>query len=138
MTYAMAAGLQSAIYQRLAADAALAALVGDAVFDGAPVGNVPPLYISLGAEEVRERDDKTGRGAIHLFTLSVIAEAAGFHAAKLAGQAAADALEMAPLTLTRGRCISLRFQRARARREGNGARRRIDLRFRAALDDIND
>ena len=44
-----------------------------------------------------------------------------------------DALDDAPLTLSRGRIVFLRFERARADRKGRD--RQIDLRFRARVED---
>jgi hypothetical protein len=44
------------------------------------------------------------------------------------------ALDDAPLALTSGALVSLEFQRATARRLGEGAARRIDLTFRARID----
>jgi hypothetical protein len=46
-----------------------------------------------------------------------------------------DALIGADMTLERGRLTGLHFYRARARREGTGDVRRIDLTFRARVDD---
>ncbi|GAB4283448.1 MAG: DUF3168 domain-containing protein [Roseovarius sp.] len=133
MSYGMAAALQEAVYQRLAGDAALAALVGDAIFDAPPPGPVPHIYVALGPEEVRARADGSGQGAWHRFTVSVIATRAGFQAAKEVAGAVSDALIDAPLALSRGQLVGLQFERAQARREGRGDRRRIDLRFRARV-----
>ncbi|MCA0961364.1 DUF3168 domain-containing protein [Salipiger bermudensis] len=133
MSYAMSAALQSAIYQRLAGDAALEALVGGHIYDAPPAGPLPGLYMTLGAETVRDASDADGHGAWHDLTLAVVSDAAGFQSAKEAA-AASDALDDAPLALTRGRLVSLRFRRARARRESGGLRR-IDMIFRARVED---
>ena len=135
MSYGMAAALQVAVYQALSADGALAALIGGAVYDMVPAGSVPPVYVVLGAEDVRDASDKSGAGARHDFTVSVVACASGFHMAKTVAAAVSDALVDADLALERGRLVSLEFQRARARREGAGQLRRIDLRFRARIED---
>lgn len=135
MSYAMAAALQEAVYQALIADTALNALVGGAIFDAVPSGPVPPLYVILGAEEALDRSDKTSHGALHRLSVSVISEAAGFLSAKQVAAAISDALIDADLTLGRGRLVSLAFRRARARREGTGGLRRIDLSFDARVDD---
>ena len=134
MSYGVSAALQAAVYQHLAADAALAVLVGSAIYDALPAGTLPDLYVSLGPEEARDRSDKTGGGALHLFTVSVVSAAAGFQSAKQAAAAVSDALVDAPLSLTRGTLVSLQFDRARAQRLSDGTRR-IDLRFRARVDD---
>ncbi|MBN9674480.1 DUF3168 domain-containing protein [Salipiger bermudensis] len=134
MSYAMSAALQGAIYQRLAGDPALAALVGAHIYDAPPAGTLPGLYLTLGAETVRDASDADGNGAWHDLTVAVISDAAGFQSAKEVAAAANDALDDAPLALTRGRLVSLRFRRARARRESGGLRR-IDMIFRARVED---
>ena len=135
MSYGVSAALQSAVFQRLQADTVLVALVGGDVFDAAPSGSVPVTYVSLGPEEVADASDKTGAGAVHEFTVSVVTEAAGFRGAKDVAAAISDALIDAPLDLARGRLVSLRFLKARARRVQDGDVRRIDLRFRARVED---
>lgn len=135
MSYAVSAALQSAIFATISADTGVVAVVGDAVYDAIPSGTLPSLYVSLGAEVVRNQDDKTGDGAEHQFIISVITDVPGFRAAKEAGGAVCDALENADLTLTRGRLVSLRFQRARAFKIDKGAGRQIDLTFRARVED---
>lgn len=135
MTYALSAGLQKAVYERLAADTVLQSLVGAAIFDAPPAGTIPEIYVSLGPETVSDRSDKTGAGAVHRFTVSVVTDTASFHEAKQAAGAVADALNDAPLVLDRGQLTSLYFQRATARRDRTLARRRIDLTFRASIDD---
>lgn len=135
MSYAMAAALQSAVFQALTGNAALTALVGEAVYDVVPAGSLPPLYVSLGPEEARDASDKTGAGARHDFTVTVVAGDSGFHAAKSVAAAVSDALLETDLSLNRGRVVALNFLRARATREGTGQVRRIDLRFRAHIDD---
>lgn len=101
-----------------------------------PAGPVPPLYLSLGPEVVRNRSDGSAQGADHDITLSVVADTAGFHLAKTAAAAVCDALAEPDLTLSRGRLVAWHFIKATARRDGAGQRRRIDLTFRARLDDI--
>ncbi|MEM0945811.1 MAG: DUF3168 domain-containing protein [Pseudomonadota bacterium] len=135
MSYGMAAALQEAVYQRLAADTALVTQVGDAIYDVVPPGDVPGTYVSLGPEDVGERSDQTHHGAEHRFVVSVVTDAAGFQTAKAAAGAVSDALIDAPLILSRGRLVGLDFLRARARRVRQGETRRIDLTFRARLED---
>lgn len=135
MSYAVAAALQSAIYARLGADTALGALVGDAIYDALPAGALPDLYVLLGPEDVRDASDKTGGGALHRFTVSVLTQNAGFVTAKAAAAAISDALVDAPLTLARGTLVGLHFERARAQRIGRGDMRRINLIFRARVAD---
>ncbi|SFD53914.1 DUF3168 domain-containing protein [Roseivivax sediminis] len=133
MSYATAPALQAAIYQALTADAAVAAATGGHVYDAVPSGTLPALYMTLGAERVRDASDGTGHGAWHDLNVSVVTAAAGFQAAKDAAAAACDALCGAGLPMARGRLVSLRFLKARARRESDGTRR-IDLTFRARVE----
>lgn len=135
MSYAVSAALQAAVYQRLSGDVALGALVGSAIYDALPSGSLPPLYVTLGAETVRDRSDKTGDGADHDFAVSVITGAQGFAQAKDAAAAVNDALGDAALSLSRGRLVGLRFVKAKAKRDTGDGTRRIDLIFRARVED---
>jgi hypothetical protein len=127
--------LQSAVYQRLAADSALDALVGGAIYDAAPPGIVTGTYVSLGPEDARDASDQIGRGAFHEFVVSVVSDAAGFQTAKSVASAVSDALTGASLILARGRLVGLWFLKARARRVEDADVRRIDLTFRARIED---
>ncbi len=135
MSYAVAQALQEAVYARLVGDAALGALVGDAVYDVIPAGDVPPLYVALGAEVARDKSDATGGGAEHEFTISVVTHNAGFSTAKQAAAAVSDALVDAQMTLSRGALVGLRFYRARAARVGTSDERQINMIFRARVCD---
>lgn len=135
MSYALSAGLQSAVFNALATYGPLQAVVGSAIYDAVPAGALPGIYVTLGAEAVRDASDKTGAGAVHELSLSVITESAGFQQAKEAAAAISDALVDQEMTLSRGRLVSLTFARAVAKRENNGLLRRIDLTFRARVED---
>lgn len=135
MSYAVSGALQRAVFATLRSDSGLAALVGGAVYDAVPAGNVPDVYVQLGTETVRDASDMSGAGAVHLLTVSVITINPGFASAKAAAAAVSDALQDADLTLTRGRLVSMRFERATARRIDAASARRIDLRFRARVQD---
>lgn len=135
MSYAMAAALQTAVFQRLESSSALTDIVGSAIFDAAPAGPLPATFVVIGPEDVRDRSDATHAGAAHDFTVSVVTDLAGFQVAKSAATAVSDALLDANLTLSRGRLISLRFLQAKADRAAKGAQRRVDLRFRALVED---
>ncbi|MCT4557414.1 MAG: DUF3168 domain-containing protein [Pelagimonas sp.] len=134
MSYAVSSALQAAIYAQLQADGALSLLVGDSIFDAPPVGTLPPLYVSLGPEAVREAGTGGCDGAWHSFTVSVVTENAGFQTAKDAAVAVSDALHDADLTLSRGHLVGLWFSKARAYRETDDLRR-VDLTFRARVED---
>ncbi len=135
MTYTVAASLQEAVFARLTADAVLTALVGGAIYDALPGGTVPPLYVTLGPEEVRARADGTAGGAWHRLIVTVVSDRAGFLEAKRVAGAVSDALDDARMSLAQGTLVSVQFWRARAQRETGGSRRRIDLTFRARVDD---
>lgn len=136
MTYAIAGDLQGAVYQHLLGDSAVSALVGTAIYDALPMGEMPETYVSIGAETVRDRSDISGTGAEHRFTVSVISDGAGFARAKAVAGAIGDALLNRDLPLERGRLVGMWFDRADARRTGKAGRvRRIDMRFRARVED---
>lgn len=135
MSYAISSALQAAVFLHLQADATVSSLVGGAIFDELPSGTIPSTYVSLGAETVLDRSDQSGAGAEHRLTISVMSEASGFAAAKAVAVAISDALSGDDLTLARGRLVFMKFDRATARREGSGNARRIDLRFRARVED---
>lgn len=135
MSYGVGAALQAAIYQRLAADTELDALVNGAIYDAVPPGTLTGTYVSLGPEDVRDKSDKTGRGAEHEVVISVVTDAAGFQTAKAVAAAVSDALVDATLVLARGQLVGLWFLKARARRVEDGDVRRVDLTFRARVED---
>jgi len=76
--------------------------------------------------------DKSGRGALHDFSVLVLSDDAGFGTAKALAVAVSDALDEVPLMLSRGRLVSLDFRRATARRTGDA--REIEMWFRARVD----
>jgi hypothetical protein len=135
MSYGVASALQTAVYGQLTADPDLTALVGAAIYDALPSGTLPTLYVVLGSEDVRDASDKTGGGALHEFTVTVVTETAGFSTAKTAAAAVSDALVDADLTLSRGALVSLNFHKAKAARVGTGDVRQINLIFRARVAD---
>jgi hypothetical protein len=135
MSYGVAGALQAAVYERLTEDPTLGTIVGTAIYDALPTGALPPIYVALGPEIVRDRSDKSGAGAEHEFTVSVVTDTAGFASAKAAAAAVSDALVDAPLALVRGVLVSLNFYRAQASRIGSSASRQINLTFRARVED---
>lgn len=135
MSYAMAGALQAAVYDALTNDTALNGLVGSDIYDAVPTGILPETYISLGRETVRDASDQSGHGADHRLEISVITTQPGFSGAKQIAAAISDVLSDADLTLSRGRLIFLRFERAEARRIDANSGREIVLRFRARVDD---
>lgn len=136
MSYAFASGLQARVYARLAGDAALAALVGDAIYDGPPALTPEDTeYVTLGEESVRDFGTKTSDGAIHDFTVTAHSARDGFDGVKRVASAVCAALVDAPLALDAGRLVALRFLRASAERGRAPQKRRVVLRFRAVVDE---
>ncbi|MGC1504854.1 MAG: DUF3168 domain-containing protein [Sulfitobacter sp.] len=135
MSFAMSGPLQKAVYDALIADSVLGAIVGSAIYDAVPTGTLPLIYVRLGSEEVKDASDVSGSGAVHRFTVSVITSGPGFAQAKEAAAAISDVLHDGHLTMTRGRLVGLRFERAKAVRVEAAATRQIDLRFAARVQD---
>jgi hypothetical protein len=131
MSYGSGAALQAAVFASLQGDPALA---GIPVADAFPKGAGPDTFVLIGPEEVLDRSDRSGGGAEHRFTISVISRQAGFLAAKEIAVAISDRLGGAPPVLSRGRVVDIAFQRAVARRLDEGRTRRIDLTFRARIE----
>lgn len=135
MSVVVSRALQAAIYDRLAGDAALAAIVGGDIYDAPPAGNLPPIYVLIGEEVVRDVSDGSARASEHDLTIAVQTDAAGFAAAKDAAAAIVDALDGAALTLARGTLVDLRFHAARSLRDAGAGARRTEVRFRARVED---
>ncbi|MEP5730948.1 MAG: DUF3168 domain-containing protein [Sulfitobacter sp.] len=135
MSFAMSGPLQKAVYDALRADTSLGLIVGGAVYDAVPKGALPQIYVLLGTETVTDASDGSGNGAVHRFTVSVVTTTPGFAQAKAAAGAVSDALQDADLTLSRGKLVTLRFDRARAVQINGASTRQIDLRFNARVQD---
>ncbi len=135
MSYAVSCALQQAVFAALTSDAVLSTLVEGAVYDAVPSGSVPDLYVSLGPETVRELGDVTSSGTEHRFVVTVATEAPSFARAKEVAGQVSDVLHNAALTLTRGHLVSLQFMTARAAKIDNATGRKIDLTFRARVED---
>lgn len=125
--------LQKAIYARLAADEALAALVGGRIHDNAP-GDVGLPYLTLGDNDTR---DWPG-GTEHRLSLHVFSRGGGRAEAKTIIGAANAALHDAALTLEGHALVNLRFLDATTRRERDGETWRGTIRFRAVTEEISD
>jgi hypothetical protein len=139
VSYLYSPDLQAAVYQRLAGDAALAGLVGDAIYDGPPEGALDPEaaeYVALGEERVRGGGSKTSLGAVHDFDVTVISGTDGFDRAKRIAAAICSSLVDAAFDLDGARVVALRFLRATAERGPSPVKRKISLRFRAVIDGV--
>ncbi|MCL5775588.1 DUF3168 domain-containing protein [Limibaculum sp. FT325] len=77
MTYALAWPLQKAVYERLAADPAVAAATGGRIHDGAPQERTPGaeegIYLILGDDQASDWSSAERAGAGHLVGVSVVA-----------------------------------------------------------------
>jgi len=135
MSYGQSAALQAGIYQLLVADPEVTALVGGDIYDVVPSGSLPNTYVSLGPEDALDRSDGSGGAADHRFVVSVVTASSGFQTAKALAAAVSDALDGSVPSLARGRVVSVRFVKARARRVRNADTRRIDMTFRARVED---
>lgn len=134
MSYGASVALQQAVVAALLADAGVVATLGSAIHDALPSGTVPPLYALVGEEQVEDRSDSSGTGALHRLTITLISSTAGFLAVKEAAGAVAHALHGAPLPLAVGRLVDLRFVKARARRDRTSGGRRVELSFEARIE----
>ena len=134
MSYVLTGVLQSAVYTALSTDATLMALVDGAVFDALPPGQVPQLYVTLGAERVRDRSDYDTDAAMHEFAVTVMSDEPGYLGAKEAAARISEVLDGADLSLSRGRLIRLDFYKATARQRAN--RREVEIWFRAFVEDV--
>ena len=128
------ASLQRAVLTRLEADSEVAALTEGHVYDALPPGELPILYVIFGTETVRDRSDMTSIAAVHEFDLSVITSLSGFQSAKTLASYMCTALLTKPLSLADGHLIALNFQGAVSKRQSTGGGRRIDLKFRALIE----
>ena len=96
---------------------------------------MPSVYGSRGEETVTDRSDADGFGAWHDFVVSVGTDANGFAEAKEAAGVVSDVLTGGGLVLARGYLVGIWFRQAVARRVQKSGLRRIDLRFRAQVQD---
>jgi hypothetical protein len=136
MTYAFSWSLQQALFAALRADPALAALIGDRVYDAVPhrATQSDAPYVLIGDEQVAAWSTASDTGAVHEIAISAVSMAPGFAVAKEVAAAICNALD-GPITLARGRIVSTQFLGGRTRRGRRGELRRVDMRFRIAIED---
>ena len=130
------AALRAAIHDALAADGALATLLGGPkIYDEPPRGAAFP-YVTLG--EARVSDFSTGSepGEEHQLTLHAWSRQGGHREAHLIAGALLQALDDAPLSLTDHRLVNLRFAVADVRREADGRTYHALVRFRAMTEPV--
>lgn len=139
MSLVLSGELQGAIYAALTGDTALVALVGSEIYDAPlPVGGALPSgeHVTLGEEIVKPFGSITSSGGVHDFDVVLHSTANGFAAAKLVAAAVSDVLVDANLSIAGGHLVSLRFIKAKAKRGIAPELRRVEMRFRAVIEDI--
>ena len=136
MTYAISDALQQAVYQTLLAIRLSPPWWAQTSMTPCQRGACRSPMSALDLKEVQEASDKDGAGARHELTISVVTDTSGFQLAKEVAGAICDALIDAQLSLNRGHLVGLWFLRAKAARSNSGTSRRIDLTFRARVQDI--
>lgn len=134
MSYMHSASLQKALYSALTSSSELNGLISGHVFDAMPSGTLPDLFVSLGAETVQDISDKTAMASLHDVTISVITTYSGFLEAKIVASAIGKVLLSHGIELDQAHLTYLNFQRANARRDTDSQTRRIDMVFRARID----
>ncbi|HUF56380.1 MAG TPA: DUF3168 domain-containing protein [Thermohalobaculum sp.] len=139
MTYALSWPLQRAIYDTLAADPTLTALLGGRIYDAPPPfeADAAPdaIWVTLGDERVDDWSTKDSSGAVHMLAIAVHAPQRGFGEAKDVAGVISDVLTGAALAPERGRVVHVGFVSGRTRRSDNDLMRRVELRFRVLVED---
>ena len=134
MPTAAAIALRVAVHDALAANAALAdVLGGPKIYDEAPRAAAFP-YVTLG--EMRIADFSAGgeSGQEHQLTLHGWSRQGGHREAHLIAGALLQALDDAPLMLADHHLVNLRFAVADVRREADGRTYHALVRFRAVTE----
>jgi hypothetical protein len=138
MSCAFSWPLQQALFGALSANAEIAALVGAHLYDDPPEDEVlardGAAWIVLGDEQVTPWSTASDQGAAHMIEISVITAQRGFATAKRIAGAICEAT-LGTLSLSRGRVVNASFLGAKTRRSIKNGARRIDLRFRIAIED---
>ena len=129
-----AAELQKAIFEALAANGALAALVGTRVFDHAPANAAFP-YITFGRTSVYDWSTGTESGTEQLFTLHVWSKAKGKKEALEIMEIARATLHDAALELEGHKLVNLRLEFSEARYDDRNEAHHGLLRFRAVVEE---
>ncbi|MEP0708184.1 MAG: DUF3168 domain-containing protein [Parvibaculum sp.] len=125
--------LQKAVYERLAGDAALTALVAARIYDNPP-GDTGFPYLTLGENETRAWPG----GTEHRLALTAFSRGGGRAEAKRIMGAVSAALHDAALTLEGHALVNLRFLDGTTRREADGTTWRGTIRFRAVTEETGE
>lgn len=126
--------MQQAVYTALAADAALAALLGAGrILDLRPADKHLP-HVVFGAWRTDDWSTGTEAGAEHVFDIEVYVDENGRKRAAAIAEAVRAALHDRPLTADGIRLVNLRHQRTRTRRETGSRLHTARLTFRATTE----
>jgi hypothetical protein len=135
MSVVHSAALQSAIYQELIGAVSISSLIGANVFDAVPSASAATTYVLIGEEKVLSRSDFGKAASRHDVTVNVVSTASGFSDAKIVASEICNVLDGSALNLTSGNLRNIQFISAKSRRDTGAAERRIDLIFRALIDE---
>ena len=136
MTVSSAIAVRKAIHNALAADAALAALLGGVkIYDDAPREAQPP-YVAFADFQSRDWSTSSDRGAEHLVFINVWSTQRGAREALAVAEQVRSLIDDQPLTLDGNHLVNLRFLQLDTRRENNGRLTRATLRFRAVTEPL--
>lgn len=111
--------LQRAVHAALVTDAAVAALIGDRVFDAAPRGTTYP-YVTLGEARATDWSTGTESGAEHRLAVHVWSRSRGKAECWALLAALRAALDEAGLTLDGHALVSLRIATEQVGQERDG------------------
>jgi len=131
MTYHSHFSFQRAIYQLLAADNSLSAMVSG-VFDHVPQGSIYP-FITLGEAQLRDRSDLEHSGTEVLLTLRVYSREAGRKEAADIMERITTLLHNTTPEMERHEVLSLQFHQSRIDLLDDGATYRGTIIFKALL-----
>lgn len=123
--------LQRALYEEIAGDSGISALVSG-VFDHVPQDTDYP-YITLGEMIGRDWSTKTSNGMEFSVILNVYARERGRKAAAEIMELIHDLLHDGTLTVTGNQCVMIRFQSSDIRQELDGLTYRGAMRFQVLL-----
>ncbi|MDE2018598.1 MAG: DUF3168 domain-containing protein [Hyphomicrobiales bacterium] len=128
--------LRAGVRATLAADAALAALLGGPrVYDRAPPGALPP-YVAFGDALARDWSTGTDRGFEALFSIDAWSSQPGEGEALAIADRCWTLLEDSAPTLSTWRAVNLRALAVETKRERAGRYLRATLRMRCVLEPL--
>ena len=125
--------LQKAVFEALAGDAALAALIGTNILDRAPA-NVAFPYITFGRTSIYDWSTGTESGTEQLFTLHIWSKAKGKKETLEIMELARARLDDAALGLDDHHLVNMRLEFAEARYDEDLSVHHGLLRFRAVTE----